>query len=355
MKHVQIELNSREQLFKSFYKDGGQAIMERPMMLSEYRALSDRHRIMDDIIEKYHVENRAAENINTIRDIREPGSEDLIQANEHGRYSYPLMHNHGYVEIIYVYQGTCTHFVENNRFEMKAGDFCILAPNTVHAISAVHDDDLILNVIISQPFFGSTFLHLLRKEPVIIEFFENILYKRAVSPYILYPTGDDPTMQTGFQLLHRESSRKDYLHNESMSLLVRQIFIHLLRHYEMNAIVANPLNHSQENNIVALISYISVNYDHITLNSTAEFFGYNVTYLSRLLKKCTGKSFSEMINDAQMNNAKKLLLETNVPITEIAYKVGCYDASHFTRKFKTSVGMTPAQFRKTAKAESLQA
>ena len=84
---------------------------------------------------------------------------------------------------------------------------------------------------------------------------------------------------------------------------------------------------------------------------------YSCGWIRRILrlKKCTGKSFSEMINDAQMNNAKKLLLETNVPITEIAYKVGCYDASHFTRKFKTSVGMTPAQFRKTAKAESLQA
>lgn len=50
-----------------------------------------------------------------------------------------------------------------------------------------------------------------------------------------------------------------------------------------------------------------------------------------------------------MKNASQLLLETGMSITEISNEVGCYDSSHFTRKFKKEFGMTPNAFRKAHK------
>jgi AraC-like DNA-binding protein len=345
-----LPLTENERRFKELYENDGEKYLQTSMTLSEYRSLPDKRRIMDKIISTYHVENRSAEDINTIRDIRLPGSDDMIHLSIHGRYSYPLLHNHDYIELIYVWHGQCTHFVNHAKFEMHTGDFCILSPNTVHAISAVHDDDIILNIIVSKSFFGSSFMKLLRKEPAITDFFESIFYHKGGIPYILYPTGSDETFHSLVTSLYRESLSGTYLYNESMSLYVRLIFTYLLRHYETNAVIANPMNNSQDDNIVPLISYISANYDHITLNSTAALFGYNVAYLSQLLRHCTGKSFSMMVNEIQMRNAMSLLSDTSLPVTEIAYRVGCYDASHFVRKFKTAFHMTPTQFRKQIEA-----
>ena len=94
------------------------------------------------------------------------------------------------------------------------------------------------------------------------------------------------------------------------------------------------------------MGYISVNYNHVTLGEVADFFGYSETYLGQLLQRYTGKSFRTIVNDLQMSHAKEFLEETSMSITEIAQEVGCYDASHFSRKFKAAFGMTPKEFRK---------
>lgn len=60
----------------------------------------------------------------------------------------------------------------------------------------------------------------------------------------------------------------------------------------------------------------------------------------------TGKTFSSLISEIQMENAKQLLEETSMSITEVSEEVGCYDSSHFTRKFKKAFGITPNAFRK---------
>lgn len=345
MSNETFELSKTELEFKNMYIKFGTRYLDKPMTYSEYEALPENMHMLSENIHKYHNINPISSDINTIKDHHSLNEDGMVTINLHGRYSYPLLHNHEYVELIYIYSGKCNHFIDGSKIEMKEGDFCIVSPGTMHAISAYDDDAVILNIIVSQDFFGKSFINILRDNPVMVNFFENIIYGKDVSPYILYPTGNDPWMHQFILWAYKEKSKKDYLYSESMSLYVRQIFVYLLRNYEVQAVVANPINHSQENNIVALISYITINYDHITLNSVADFFGYNITYLSQLLKKCTGKTFTEMISEARVSNACQLLTDTNLPVTEIAQRIGCYDASHFTRLFKMQMEMTPTQYR----------
>ena len=51
-----------------------------------------------------------------------------------------------------------------------------------------------------------------------------------------------------------------------------------------------------------------------------------------------------------MKNAARLLEETRLSLTEIGEEVGCYDASHFTHKFKNIYGVTPKEYRLRAKS-----
>lgn len=68
-------------------------------------------------------------------------------------------------------------------------------------------------------------------------------------------------------------------------------------------------------------------------------------YFSDLLKKETGRSAKDHINDFVIEKAKSLLLSSQSSISEIAYDLGFNYPHYFTRLFKAKTGMTPLQYR----------
>ncbi len=340
-----FQMTQLEKAFKKIYEKDGGALLERPMTYERYLQLDADKKTLYKEMETYHntVYNNMYEN--TVMDIGATPDLEYVEIVQHSRYSYPILHNHAYIELVYVYSGHCLHFVENQAFEMKTGDLCILAPNAMHAISAHEDDAVLINIMMSQKLFDASFLKMMQRSLTLSEFVESILYERKVSPYIIYPTGNDEWLHEIVLHMVKERRKKDYLYNESISLLVRQMFVHILRNYELMAIVSDPICHMQENRIVALMGYIAVNYRSITLAQTADFFGYSRAYMSQILSNYTGKTFTMLVNEEKMKNAAKLLGETRLSLTEIGVEVGCYDASHFTHKFKKIYGMTPTEYR----------
>ncbi len=69
-------------------------------------------------------------------------------------------------------------------------------------------------------------------------------------------------------------------------------------------------------------------------------------YLSRLVKQSTGRSVGAWITIVRIQRAKRLLSQTNLPIIDIADRVGLEDQSYFSRLFKKETGMTPSDFRR---------
>lgn len=340
-----FELRVEELAFKRDYENGGQVYLSRPMYYSEYETLDDEKKEHYKIMEIHHRNVMGKMNESTAYNIfNDP--DDYVEIVLHSRYSYPIMHNHEYIELVYVYGGTCIHFLENQQFEMKEGDFCILAPNTKHALSACADDAILINIMISQRLFDDSFMKLMKRVPTLSQFLENILYGKSSSPYILYPTGNDHWMHEIIYHMLEERKEKDYLYRESVVHLVKQLFIHILRNYELSAIVFNPKKHEQDPHIVALIAYITVNAAHVTLDLVADFFGYNKSYLSQLIKKYIGKTFTAFVNELRMKKAAELLTNSDMKITDIGIEVGCYDASHFNRKFLKIYQMSPKDYRK---------
>lgn len=343
MKKLEFPLSEKESAFKAEYENGGQELLKKPMMFEEYKHLSEKQKKNYDQMEGYHTNTPNG----TTRDIAETG--DIVEVVRHGRYSYPIMHNHMHVELVYVYSGQCVHYVEEHVIPMKEGDFCILAPSTMHATAVEDDDTIVFNLMMSRQMFDASFLKILKTGKVLSEFLNRILYKKQVSPYVLFQTGEDEWLHQTMLNVYQERKRKDYLYNESVTLYAKQIFIYLIRNYELMAIVSNPIDNSQENNIVALLGYITVNYNHITLKQVSRFFGYNEVYLGQTLQKYTGKSFNTLVTELQVENARRLLKESYMNIAEISSEVGCYDASHLTRKFKKAFGITPNEYRKQVK------
>lgn len=96
-----------------------------------------------------------------------------------------------------------------------------------------------------------------------------------------------------------------------------------------------------------IISYIKENYNnYISLDLVAQRFNMNTNYLSGYIKQRLGMTYTEYINSLRLENAKRLLLETDKPIQEIAENVGFESNSYFIRFFKKMAGSTPGDYRK---------
>lgn len=68
-------------------------------------------------------------------------------------------------------------------------------------------------------------------------------------------------------------------------------------------------------------------------------------YFSDLLKKETGRSAKDHINDFIINQAKNLLVNSNLAVNEIAFELGFNYPHYFTRLFKSKTGVTPVEFK----------
>lgn len=74
---------------------------------------------------------------------------------------------------------------------------------------------------------------------------------------------------------------------------------------------------------------------HMTTNAFCKFF-----------KKSTRKTFMEMVIEYRLNYARQLLVQTDKPVSEIAFESGFQDVSHFFKLFKAKLKLSPLQYRK---------
>ncbi|MBO6168742.1 MAG: helix-turn-helix domain-containing protein [Bacteroidales bacterium] len=86
-----------------------------------------------------------------------------------------------------------------------------------------------------------------------------------------------------------------------------------------------------------------------TIACYADEIWISENYLSRLVKKNTGRSVGAWIDIVRIQRSKKLLATTTQPIIDIALEVGIEDQSYFARLFKKETGLTPSAFRKKMK------
>lgn len=96
--------------------------------------------------------------------------------------------------------------------------------------------------------------------------------------------------------------------------------------------------------------YVDEHYERdISLKDVAKQVHLNPSYLSVLFKEETQLTFREYLTRSRLQNAKKMLISTDLPVTEIAEKVGYKTAKYFVKLFRQYEGMTPGSYRRRAK------
>lgn len=105
-------------------------------------------------------------------------------------------------------------------------------------------------------------------------------------------------------------------------------------------------NFENSSQIKKVYEYIQKNYNKkISLDEISELVNMSPVSFNRFIKKRTGKTFVAYVNNTRISQASKMLLETDLSISEISFKCGFNNIANFNRIFKKEKNNTPSEFR----------
>ena len=131
-------------------------------------------------------------------------------------------------------------------------------------------------------------------------------------------------------------------YREYTSGILKTSLAELIREYE--------LDKSDEFHIASkalLFARHNAKNPNLSNEDISKHVGYHPYYISNLVKKATGCTLRQYLTNIRLKKAKNLLCSTNLDITTIATDCGFNSTAYFTRTFKTNIGITPGEYRKT--------
>lgn len=163
------------------------------------------------------------------------------------------------------------------------------------------------------------------------------------------PTIFYPQHTTELTELYKEIAKCSYpciVDRELQKKYVTQFL--LLVFYDACAEIHNPdKKHSKQSSLVKKIcEYINSNFAQtILVEDIASRFFLNVNYLIRIFKKELGITPNQYILETRLRHARYMLVQTDLPIQEIAYSCGFNTPSYFSRCFQKRFGKNPYEYR----------
>jgi AraC family transcriptional regulator len=131
--------------------------------------------------------------------------------------------------------------------------------------------------------------------------------------------------------------------------LVRQMVVHLLRsHMTIPTTASIELSRAGpvDRRLRRAIEFMHDNYSReLDLEEIASAAYLSAFHFARMFKQIAGVTPHSYLANLRLERARKLLLDTTLPISEIAAMVGYQSQSHFTRVFRSVTGVTPRAFR----------
>lgn len=187
---------------------------------------------------------------------------------------------------------------------------------------------IIIGVLIQKDIFFKTFLPLLFANSKLLRFFLDPQTNQFSDEFIHLQFCEDTPIRQLLEMMVAEYANNWETKQNIIKSLVLTLFMYVSRHYtDTNK---KPASDRLSDRIM---QYMAVHSDTVTLKDITKNFSYHPNYISGLLHKELGKSFSEILLEQRMEKSTYLLKGTNLPIEDISAISATATPVTFTRRF----------------------
>lgn len=275
--------------------------------------------------------------------------EQFISVRKHTRFiDFPL-HKHNYIELQYVYKGELTQVIDGKEITMREGELMMLNQVISHEIKAAKETDIIINFIVKPEFFQYIF-SLADIDNVIFNFIMSTIYSNSSKgEYLYYKVSKQGSIKTNMEKIIMELYEPDITSSISIKLLVGLLLVNLIKHSD--DIEVYSADNYEKKLSLDILKYIDEHYEEGSLSSISEQLHLPDYKICRLVKKYTGVTFKQLVQETRLNKAADLLMRTSLPIVSIMQAVGYENITYFYKIFKEKYTMTPNEYRKMIEDE----
>lgn len=247
-------------------------------------------------------------------------------------------HRHdGFFQLHYLETGHITLQLDESRYSVQAPLFILTPPSVAHAFFTQEDTDghvLTVRQDLILPLLES--LYPANRDLVDI-------------PAICLSVADKPedihTFSHYWALMARESANTDKGRDQVLSSLAQALFTFLLRAIPLDD---HPVTGVRgEHHLFQRFNQCIDQYykQHLTVPEYAQKLGVTESRLKDMCRRFANRPPKRLIFDRILREAKRMLIFSDNPVSEIAYQLGFKDPAYFARFFNRLVGSSPSQWR----------
>ncbi len=267
--------------------------------------------------------------------------EDVMICVYKGKEMLELFHRQDFFFFNFAYQGdySALSYLHNNRITIHENECYIGQPYAGYSINdSSEEEKIIVGVLIQTEAFFKTFFHVLSSDKHLFEFFLNPQIDEFSEEYIRLKFEDPFSVRNLLELMiveyaHQKDDTQAILRPLTLALLME-----VAREYKKSVLQETELTLAEQ-----IVKYIGENFNHCSLQDIARHFSYHPNYLSGLLAKELGRTFSEILLEQRMERAVSLLKGTSLPNSEIAELLGYSNSSNFYKAFREYYHMSPRE------------
>lgn len=278
---------------------------------------------------------------NTINSRKLLASGKLITIRPHTRYIHFPEHRHDYVEVVYMCAGQTTHIVNGKEILLRQGELLFLSQSATHEVCKAEASDVAVNFIVLPDFFAASLAAIGEEETPLRRFLVDCLCGQNMGPgYLHFCISDVQPVQNLVEnliwILLQETPNKRKVSQMTMSLL----FLQLMGHTE--TLVTDD---HEEAAVLKVLRYVESQYAYGSLTELADTLHYDLSWLSREIKRKTGKTYTQIVQEKRLAQAAFLLKNTHRNVADISVAVGYENISYFHRIFAEAYGKSPKHYR----------
>ncbi len=273
----------------------------------------------------------------------------LIDMRPHVRFIHFPRHTHNYVEFIYMCSGSTRHIIDKTEILLQQGDLLFLNQHATQEIAPAGKEDIAVNFMILPEFFDVVLPMMGGGPSALRDFLTGCLTRKDTATNFLYFKASDVLPIQNLM----ENLIWNMLNTENNSRTINQstvglLFLYLTNHTEL-FVHTSPSSYEQEL-VLKILSYIDTSYRAASLTEFATTEKADIYTLSRILKKETGRSFKELLQEKRLSRACTLLSSSHASVADIAASVGYENTSFFHRLFRRVYGVSPRDYRITSRS-----
>lgn len=279
--------------------------------------------------------------MNVINSRKLLASGKLITIRPHTRFIHFPEHTHDYVEVVYMCEGETTHIVNGKRIKLRQGELLFLGQSATHEVCKAGESDVAVNFIVLPDFFASSLSVIGEEETPLRRFLVDCLCGQNDGPgYLHFCVAEVMPIQNLLEnliwTLLWDTPNKRKVSEMTMALL----FLQLMGHTD----TLETVDH-EEAAVWKVLRYVESNYVSGSLTEAAELLHYDLSWLSREIKRKTGKNYTQIIQEKRLAQAAFLLKNTDRNVADISVAVGYENVSYFHRIFTAAFGKSPKHYR----------